>query len=348
MLIDGIHIPLTTPFTRDGRSYLQKLEHNVGRYSLTPAAGLVAMGPGSEANTLSDDEIAQVLQVVGRAAAAEKVLVAGIAKDSVRGALAIAEQASQTGFDAVLLAAPRDWASLQAGALLADGELRVFFEAVADASPLPVMLWSDAPGLPLALVAELARHSNVIGVYDAGLTLERYAALAEATSFVRREVSVTTVFAPVTRRMLRAEDGMFVSAASLGGGAAVAVAPAKPAVKTRTKVVGFQIMAAGRSAEMLPLLQAGVAGALPGLAACAPQGCYEVFAAFKDGDPALSAEKAERILAADALMQAMGVGAVKYGCDLNGYFGGLARLPRLALTEGERQRVEAVLGEVRN
>ena len=342
MLIDGIHIPLTTPFTRDGRSYLQKLEHNVGRYSLTPAAGLVAMGPGSEANTLSDDEIAQVLQVVGRAASAEKVLVAGIAKDSVRGTLAIAEQASQAGFDAVLLAAPRDWASLS------DGELKVFFEAVADASPLPVMLWSDAPELPVGLVAELARHQNVIGVYDAGLTLERYAALAEATSFVRREVSVTTVFAPVTRRMLRVEDGMFVSAASLGGGAAVAVAPTKPAVKTRTKVVGFQIMAAGRCAEMLPLLQAGVAGALPGLAACAPQGCYEVFAAFKDGDPALSAEKAERILAADELVEAMGVGAVKYGCDWNGYFGGLARLPRLALTEVDRQKVEAVLGEVRN
>jgi 4-hydroxy-2-oxoglutarate aldolase len=348
MLIDGIHIPLTTPFTRDGRSYLQKLEHNVGRYSLTPAAGLVAMGPGSEANTLSDDEIAQVLQVVGRAAAAEKVLVAGIAKDSVRGALAIAEQASEAGFDAVLLAAPRDWALLQGGASLTDGELKVFFEAVADSSQLPVMLWSDAPELPVALVAELARHQNVIGVYDAGLTLERYAALAEATSSVRREVSVTTVFAPVTRRMLRAEDGMFVSAASLGGGAAVAVAPTKPAVKTRTKVVGFQIMAAGRCAEMLPLLQAGIAGAMPGLAACAPQGCYEVFAAFKDGDSALSAEKADRILAADELIQEMGVGAVKFGCDLNGYFGGVARLPRLALTEVERQRVEVVLREVRN
>ena len=42
MLIDGIHIPLTVPFTRDGESYLRKLEYNVGRYSLTPAAGLVA------------------------------------------------------------------------------------------------------------------------------------------------------------------------------------------------------------------------------------------------------------------------------------------------------------------
>jgi len=56
MLIDGIHIPLTVPFYRDGNSYLRKLEHNAGRYSLTPAAGLVVLGPGSEASALSDEE----------------------------------------------------------------------------------------------------------------------------------------------------------------------------------------------------------------------------------------------------------------------------------------------------
>ena len=52
MLIDGIHVPLTSPFYRDGRSYLRKLEHNVARYSLTPVAGLVALS--SEGAGLSD------------------------------------------------------------------------------------------------------------------------------------------------------------------------------------------------------------------------------------------------------------------------------------------------------
>ena len=349
MLIDGIHVPLTVPFARDGRCYLRKLENNVGRYSLSPVAGLVAMGPDGESGALSDSEIADVLRVVGQAAAPEKVLVAGIAKDSVRGALAVAELAALAGFDAVLLKAPSSWPELAADR----AQLSLFFSAVADASPLPVMLWSDrtAPAvqLPVELIAELSAHRNVIGMYDADLTVERYRAVAEATREVKREVKVTAVFAPVTRRMesTAREDGTFVSAESLGGGVATAVT-AKPAVKTRTKMVGFQIMAAGACAEMLPLLEAGAAGALPRLAACAPQGCYEVYAAFKDGDSALSAEKAERVREADALTQELGIAGVKYGCDLNGYYGGLPRLPRLPLTGLQRERVEKVLGEVRS
>jgi len=352
MLIDGIHVPLTVPFARDGGCYLRKLENNVGRYSLSPVAGLVALGPGGEGAMLSDAETAEVLRVVGQAAAAEKVLVAGIARDSVRGALAVAEQAADAGFDAVLLAAPGNWSRLTAA------ELQVFFAAVADASPLPVTLWSEmaTPSMPLPveLIAELARHPNVIGLYDADLTVERHAALMEATREVKREVTVTAVFAPVTRRMERAaqQDGSFVSADSLGGGATVIVSAAKPALtmrmKTRVKTVGFQMMAAGRCSEMLPLLEAGVAGALPRLAACAPQGCYEAFAAFKDGDPALAAMKAERVRAAEVLMEEMGVAGIKYGCDLNGYYGGAPRLPRLPLTEKPRSRVEAALGEVRS
>jgi 4-hydroxy-2-oxoglutarate aldolase len=344
MLIDGIHVPLTTPFERDGRVALGKLAGNVGRYSLSPVAGLVAMGPGGEAGSLSDEEIAEVLRVVGEAADAEKVLVAGIAKDSVRGALTVAELASAAGFDAVLVKAPRDWAEL------AVGEVGLFFKAVADGSPLPVVLWSDGAAgemeLPVAMVAELARHRNVIGVVDAGLDLGRYEEIAKATAGVKREVAVTSVFAPVTRRMSAGVDGSFVPLGSLSGG--VVVAPVKTGLKTRVKVVGFQVMAAGGCGELLPLLQAGVGGAVPRLGACAPQGCYEVYAAFKDGDEALSAEKAERVREADEVMRELGVAGVKYGCDWNGYYGGMARLPRLGLTGAARKRVEGLLGGVRN
>ena len=74
MLIDGIHIPLTTPFTRNGDLYLRKLAHNVGRYSLTPAAGFVALT--GEGTALSDEETINALRIIA-AAAPEKVLIAG-------------------------------------------------------------------------------------------------------------------------------------------------------------------------------------------------------------------------------------------------------------------------------
>jgi 4-hydroxy-2-oxoglutarate aldolase len=352
MLIDGIHIPLTAPFYRDGRSYLRKLEHNVGRYSLTPAAGMVALV--SEGAALSDEEIRETLEVVGRNAAAEKVLIASIAKDSVRGALAIAEQAAANGFDAVLLSAPPLWQQLCGAGQ--STEVMVFLRAVADASPLPVLLSSEvcAPGYGIAVeaVGELAVHPNIIGLYDADLTEARYRELTAATAHVQREVTVTTVFAPVTRRMQVTEPAVgsatFVTAESLAGGAAVAVAPPRAALKTRTKMVGFQVMAMGAASGIVELLEAGVAGAMPRLAACAPQGCYEAYAAWKDGNPALAREKEQRLAAADELMDGLGIAGIKYGCDWNGYYGGVPRLPRLALDGEARARVERVLAGIRN
>jgi 4-hydroxy-2-oxoglutarate aldolase len=344
MLIDGIHVPLTAPFYRDGRSYLRKLEHNVGRYSLTPATGLVALPPGGEASLLTDAEQAESLQIVAATAAPEKVLIAGIAKNSVFAALALTAQAAEAGFDAIVLSAPASVTLDRAGG-------KLFVNAVADASALPVLL-SGSPSVES--IAAIAQHENIIGLYDDALTSERYAALARATQSVQREVTVTTVFTPVTRRMkapAATGDATFVSAESLSGsssgGAAVAVAPPPPALKSRTRTVGFQIMAAGPARDLVAMLQAGIAGALPSLAACAPQACHEVYAAFKDGNPALAEEKCERLVAADALMQQLGIAGIKYACDLNGYYGGHSRLPGLPLTGEYRASVEAVMSSLR-
>lgn len=341
MLIDGIHVPLTSPFYRDGKLYLRKLEHNVARYSLTPAAGLVALA--SESSALTDDEARESLQAVAEFAAKEKVLIAAVAKESVHAALLLAEQADAAQFDALLVSAPTFTDDLATKLL--------YLRAVADSATLPVML-RDHGLLPLSAIGELAAHPNVIGVYDAGLTVERFQAIAEATAAVKREVTVTTVFAPVTRRMLVPEAGEgaanFVTAKSLSGGTAVAVAAPKVAIKTRTKSVGFQVMAAGGAMDLVSLLQAGVAGAMPELTASAPQAVYEAFAAFKDGDPALAAEKQQRLAEADALMAKLGVAGIKYGCDWNGYYGGVPRLPRLPLDAGERAQVERVLAGLRN
>ncbi|HSU18842.1 MAG TPA: hypothetical protein VLI45_03785, partial [Acidobacteriaceae bacterium] len=202
------------------------------------------------------------------------------------------------------------------------------------------------------MLADLAGHPNIIGVIDAGLMRGRLNEIQVATAGVKRDVTVTTVFAAVTARMLQAEaegPATFVAADALtNGGASVAVAPPKPAIKTRTKIVGFQVIAAGPASDMVSMLASGVAGVIPELAACAPQGCHEVLAAFKDGNPELAKLKASRFVGADEAVREFGVAAVKYGCDLNGYYGGAPRLPRVGLTAQERARVETALREVRN
>ena len=107
-------------------------------------------------------------------------------------------------------------------------------------------------------------------------------------------------------------------------------------------------MLSGSAGSLFNSLESGISGAVLGLAACAPQGCHEVWAAFKDGDPQLARLKAERLLEADAVVSGLEIAGVKYACDLNGYFGGAPRLPRVGLTAEEKALVEKAFREVRN
>jgi 4-hydroxy-2-oxoglutarate aldolase len=351
MLLEGLQLPLTTPFYSDGRVHLLKLEHNAERYSKTPAAGLVVLSESGEPSMLSDEETRLVLQSARDAAAAEKVLMAGVSRDSVVGTLDLAESAARSGYDAVLVKLP--------SILRADGrgdrtlEMMTYFQMIADRAALPVVLDSSAAVgvLSAEVVIELAGHSRVIGVIDGGGSGERVKRLKAGTALVKRDVAVTMVFAAVTGRMqARGEgEGGLISANTLtGGGAALAVAPAKMGLKTRSKAVGFQILA-GSTNAMLEGLRAGAVGAVPGFAASAPQACYEVLAAWKDGDEGLAEEKQTRLLnVARRVEEQLGVAGIKFGCDLNGYAGGVPRMPLLPLTGEERAEIEALMQGLRN
>ncbi len=360
MLLEGLQLPLTTPFYPDGRLNLLKLEHNVARYSKTPAAGFAALSDSGEPAMLSDEETRQVLRCVADAAAAEKVLTAGVSRESVAGTLELAEAAANYGYDVVLVKPPllfRTGTESQRGRALV-----TYFQAVADRSPLPVVLYDAGPGagLPVEMVIELAGHPQIAGLVDGSGGRTRMENLRDGTTAVKRDVTVTAVFAAVTGRMRsQGEDAMreiipgIISAGGLaGGGAAVAVAApklvAKLVGKTRTKVVGFQILAGG-TVGMLEALRAGAVGAMPGFAASAPQACYEVLAAWKDGDEGLAQEKQARLLGVGERVEAeLGVAGIKFGCDLNGYFGGRPRLPLLPLTGNERGEIERLMQGLRN
>jgi 4-hydroxy-2-oxoglutarate aldolase len=72
-----------------------------------------------------------------------------------------------------------------------------------------------------------------------------------------------------------------------------------------------------------------------------------VYAAWKDGDLGLAEEQQARLLAAAAAVEAS-VGATKFGCDLNGYFGGWARLPLLPPNGEERAEIERLMQGLRS
>jgi len=215
MLLDGLHIPLSTPFHPDGRLNLPKLAANVTRYSHSPAAGFVVLGPSSEPTLISDDETREVLRTVAASAAPQKVLVAGISRDSVYSTLALAKFAAELNYDAVLIGPPAVAASVT--------ELLTYFHTIADASTLPIILLNIAPDL----AADFASHANIIGLLDTQPTdAPAIQQLLERTSAAKRQVTVTSIFAAVTRRMqIAAGATPLLSAASLSGTAQAVAAP---------------------------------------------------------------------------------------------------------------------------
>lgn len=352
MLLEGIFPAITTPFYPDGSVYFKKLEHNVERYSRSQVAGVVVLGSTGETVLLSGEEQREVLAVAIASATAEKVMVAGVGHESVRQTLALAEDAARLQYDAVLVRTPHFY-RVQMTPLA----MLTYYRAVADASPLPVILYSVPPltnyELPAEVVGELAQHPNIIGLKDSSGRPERIADVVAATRGRKNTVAVTSVFAAVTGRMRNPEAAAtaantFVAISSLSSGAvATAVAPPPVALKTRSKEVGFQVLAGGAQ-TLHPSLDAGAVGAVLGLAAAAPQCCYEVYTAWREGNVGLAAEKQQRIVPAGTrIVSQLGIAAIKYACDLNGYYGGRPRLPLLPLTGEQRDEVETLMAEVR-
>jgi len=351
MLIEGVFAAVPTPFYPDERVYFRKLEANMARYSRTLLAGMLVLGTTGEAAMVNDAESADVLRVAAEASADDKVLIAGIGRESVKATVELAEKAAEFSYDAVLVRTPTYYASLMSTEAVLN-----YFRAVADRSPLPVLLYNIPRcvpyDIPLEVVTELSQHPNILGIKDSSGSMERIRALIAATKHAaRRTATVTPVFEAVTARMLApktASTGAFLSAANLGQGTTLTVAPPVAPIKTRTREVGFQVLT-GSAATLLESLEAGAAGAILGFAACAPQACQEVHFAWKDHDRVLAAEKQLRIVApSKRIVGEMGINGVKYACDFNGYYGGRARLPLLPLTAVDKAEIETLLAGIRN
>jgi dihydrodipicolinate synthase/N-acetylneuraminate lyase len=369
MLLQGIFPPITTPFYPDGRVYLKKLEHNVERYSKTPVAGIVALGSTGEAIMLSDEERREVLKSTREASAPHKILIAGTGAESAIETLRLTDYAAELGYDAALIRTPFFYQSrMQPANMLA------FYRTVADRSPIPVMIYNvpvfTKYDIPAELVAELADHPNIIGIKESGGDVEKVGRMVELTRHIKRSATVTQTFDAVTPRMMAAEPessnignelipvGALAGAAGGHVGTDALVCPAERSsatvpitasnIKTRQKEVGFQVLV-GVAQKFLPSLEAGATGAILAFAAPAPTACYEIYAAWKEGDSELARLKQERISApSNRVAGELGIPALKYASDLNGYYGGPPRLPMLPLTGEQKAEVEQLMSDIRN
>jgi 4-hydroxy-2-oxoglutarate aldolase len=164
MNFPGIYPPIATPFKDEEVDYAG-LRHNVGRWMGTGLRGLLVLGSNGEAASVDDDEAERIVATVREGVPRDRVLLAGTGRQSTRAAIAATTRAARAGADAVLVLTPFYFKAQMTPEALAD-----HYRAIADASPVPVLLYNftNVTGLNMApdTVAALSAHPNIVGLKD--------------------------------------------------------------------------------------------------------------------------------------------------------------------------------------
>jgi 4-hydroxy-2-oxoglutarate aldolase len=162
--LKGIFPPIPTPFSNDEVDH-RALASNIGRWMQTRLPGLVILGSNAEAPLLEDAEADAILETARKGIPASKTMIAGVGRESTAATIAAAKRAATIGADAVLVRTP----SFYKNVMSTDAFVR-HYTAVADASPLPVLLYNVTifTGVNLLpdAVERLARHANIVGIKE--------------------------------------------------------------------------------------------------------------------------------------------------------------------------------------
>lgn len=161
----GVLAPVATPFRADEAIDLDAFGANVRAHLEAGLHGVVVAGSTGEAALLDDEERVRLVAMARALVPDERWLVAGTGGESTRQTVRRCRQAAAEGADAVLVVAPHYYT-----AAMTTDALRAHYARVADESPAPVLLYNMPKymhfSLDPALVAELARHENVVGMKD--------------------------------------------------------------------------------------------------------------------------------------------------------------------------------------
>ena len=169
-------VPMPTPF-RAGEVDAAAVGGNVRRWIAAGLGGIVALGTNGEAALLDEDESVRVVEAARPAVPRDRVLIAGAGHESTRATIAAARRLAAAGADAVLVKTPYTYRNH-----VPPAGLIAHYTAVADASPVPVLLYNfpASTGVNLApdTVAALARHPNVAGMKETSTDGAQFADLS--------------------------------------------------------------------------------------------------------------------------------------------------------------------------
>ena len=180
MNLDGVFLPVTTPFDSvSGDPDLEAFAANIRAWCAHPIAGLVVGGSTGEQALLDEDELMALVARGARTRSDGMALIAGTAAESTRATIRRCDLAAREGADAVLVKPPAYYRGR-----MSPEAIRTYYLAVADASPVPVILYHVPKFVPVDVVPELAgelvRHDNIAGIKDSSGDIHNLGAVCEA------------------------------------------------------------------------------------------------------------------------------------------------------------------------
>lgn len=166
----GTGVALITPFNEDYSVDYQSLRNIVDFTLQNGADFLVALGTTSEAPTLNAQEKGDVVKTIIETVAGRCPILLGMGGNNTMALVESIKNQSFSGIDGILSVVPYYNKPNQRGMIS-------HFSAVADASPVPVVLY-NVPGrvgvnLQAATTVELAQHQNIVAVKEASGNLQQ-------------------------------------------------------------------------------------------------------------------------------------------------------------------------------
>jgi len=197
--VTGILAPSTTPFGATGEIDTGALRKNIAKGLADGLAGIVIAGSTGEAPLLERDEQRRLVAAAREAIPRDRVLAVGTGAESTRAAVALSRDAAAERADVVLVRPPGYYSPMLDARAVLD-----HFRAVADASPLPVLLYNIPKYAPipitLEMLASMQEHPNVIGIKDSSgdpanlaayrAAVPRWSVLVGSASHLKRAVEL--------------------------------------------------------------------------------------------------------------------------------------------------------------
>jgi dihydrodipicolinate synthase/N-acetylneuraminate lyase len=180
--LNGVFAPVVTTFSpRDGELDVAGFESNISAHMAAGLHGVVVTGSTGEAALLDAAERGVLVEAARQMIPPGKALIVGTGAESTRTCLQLTKDAARRGADAVLVVAPHYYS-----AAMTSTALRSHYLRVADASPVPVLLYNIPKymhfAIDAALVAELAAHENIIGIKDSSGNRDLFAGYMKSQS----------------------------------------------------------------------------------------------------------------------------------------------------------------------